>query len=174
MEKNSYLLNLMPAWHLRTLSGIVHNLDKHNRCCEVGVWTGQTTVHLAKWFSHVTCVDWFKGSPREKCEKLSTEIDIRKLFETNMADAGVENYKLMAMESVLAAEGFADNLFDFIFIDACHDYADIQAWLPKVKAGGLLCGHDHDHDHPGVMAAVGDTLQTYALHGPFWYKEVNR
>jgi len=40
--------------------------------------------------------------------------------------------------------------FDFVYIDAAHDYAsvsaDIQAWLPLVKVGGIIAGHDYMHD----------------------------
>jgi predicted O-methyltransferase YrrM len=45
---------------------------------------------------------------------------------------------------------------DFVFIDACHEYenviTDINAWLPKIRPGGLLCGHDKDMD--GVKKAT--------------------
>jgi hypothetical protein len=42
---------------------------------------------------------------------------------------------------------FADNSIDFVFIDANHDYipckGDIECWYPKVKAGGVIAGHDY-------------------------------
>lgn len=51
------------------------------------------------------------------------------------------------LPSVKAAKRFEDESLDFVFIDADHsDRAvreDIAAWLPKVKIGGLLCGHDY-------------------------------
>ena len=52
--------------------------------------------------------------------------------------------------------------FDSVFIDACHEYAeckaDIEAWSPLVKPGGLLCGHDYWTAHVGVMDAVNEAL----------------
>ena len=53
----------------------------------------------------------------------------------------------MRMDSVKASEAFSDGSLDFVFLDADHSYKgvkrDIEAWLPKVKPGGLLCGHDY-------------------------------
>lgn len=38
---------------------------------------------------------------------------------------------------------------DFVFIDADHSYEgvkrDIEIWLPKIKKGGLLGGHDYNN-----------------------------
>jgi hypothetical protein len=49
-----------------------------------------------------------------------------------------------------------DGTADFVFIDADHTYeavrADLAAWYPKVRPGGLLAGHDYanrDHEDPG-------------------------
>jgi predicted O-methyltransferase YrrM len=51
------------------------------------------------------------------------------------------------MASVNAAKLFPDNSIDIVFIDACHEYEcvkeDINAWLPKIKKGGIISGHDY-------------------------------
>lgn len=45
------------------------------------------------------------------------------------------------------AKEFADRSLDFVYIDACHDLpntiADIHAWSPKVRKGGIIAGHDY-------------------------------
>ena len=45
-----------------------------------------------------------------------------------------------------AAEHFAKESLDFVFIDADHGYEgclrDIKAWAEKVKPGGRVIGHD--------------------------------
>lgn len=60
--------------------------------------------------------------------------------------------------SHIAADSIPDIHLDFVFIDAQHDYEsvkqDIGLWLPKVRKGGLICGHDHDDNFPGVVQAV--------------------
>jgi hypothetical protein len=48
--------------------------------------------------------------------------------------------------SVDAAKDFEPKSLDFIYIDANHDLrhviADLDAWIPKVKHGGIVAGHD--------------------------------
>jgi hypothetical protein len=45
---------------------------------------------------------------------------------------------------------FKDGFFDFIYIDAAHDYdsvvEDLEAWWPKLKDGGIFSGHDYFPD----------------------------
>ena len=42
---------------------------------------------------------------------------------------------------------YADGHFDFIYVDARHDYkgalVDMEAWWPKLKEGGIMAGHDY-------------------------------
>jgi predicted O-methyltransferase YrrM len=49
--------------------------------------------------------------------------------------------------SVEAAKQFEDDYFDFVYIDANHTYegviADLEAWYPKVRKGGMVAGHDY-------------------------------
>jgi hypothetical protein len=51
--------------------------------------------------------------------------------------------------------------FNLVFIDANHMYEsvveDIAAWLPLIKDGGVICGHDYGSPlHPGVGRAVDE------------------
>ena len=49
--------------------------------------------------------------------------------------------------STACAPLYPDGSFDFVYVDARHDYAsameDIRAWWPKVRRGGILAGHDY-------------------------------
>lgn len=74
-------------------------------------------------------------------------------------------YQIIRAFSEEAAAAFDDGFLDWVYIDADHRYeavkADIDAWWPKIKAGGVLAGHDWVFDgyYPtagkfGVMRAV--------------------
>lgn len=77
-----------------------------------------------------------------------------------------DNVEVFRMPSVEAANRVDGNL-DFVYIDACHQYEsvieDIRTWLPKVRKGGLLAGHDFCDVWPGVARAVIDSVSTYGF-----------
>lgn len=56
---------------------------------------------------------------------------------------------IICMDSLLAAKMAPDFSLDFVFIDADHSYkgvkSDIEAWLPSIKPGGIIGGHDYDN-----------------------------
>lgn len=77
---------------------------------------------------------------------------------------------IIHLESELAARGVEDGSLDFVFIDANHSYEgckrDIEIWTPKLKPGGLLCGHDYAHpEFPkwDVERAVIEFIKSRAL-----------
>jgi len=81
-----------------------------------------------------------------------------------------ENYdvKIYRTDSVEATNHFTDEYFDWIYIDADHSYEgckrDLKAWYPKLKKGGMFCGHDFlDGEIPaglfGVKTAVEEFLE---------------
>jgi predicted O-methyltransferase YrrM len=86
---------------------------------------------------------------------------------------------LLQLPSVEAAETFADGSLDFVWIDACHWYAqireDISAWVPKVKPGGVVGGDDFSQDlFPSVVRAVQEAFPAQIVHtrGVSWWTEV--
>lgn len=69
----------------------------------------------------------------------------------------------LRLKSVSGATFFSEKTFDFIYIDAAHDYnnvlSDIRAWLPKLRDGGVIAGHDINL--PDVQGAVADCFGKY-------------
>jgi len=82
----------------------------------------------------------------------------------NVLDCGFgEKITLIISDSISAARLFGDASLEWVHLDARHDYAsvkaDVEAWLPKVKAGGWLSGDDYDEEKwPEVVKAVSDLL----------------
>lgn len=85
--------------------------------------------------------------------------------------------RILRKDSREAAKDIPDASLDFVFIDADHSYegckADIEAWRPKVKAGGFISGHDYENtDFPcwGVKKAVTELFGTPELGDNFTWK----
>jgi len=75
--------------------------------------------------------------------------------------------KIYSISSKEAAEQIPHPL-DLVFIDADHAEGavvhDICLWLPKVREGGIVCGHDYASPKwPGVKAAVDRVLGNVKL-----------
>lgn len=72
------------------------------------------------------------------------------------------HYRMIQSGSAAAAEKFADRSVDFVFIDADHKHErvkdDISAWLPKIRPGGIIAGHDYNHPHDGCVQAVNEAF----------------
>lgn len=76
-------------------------------------------------------------------------------------------------DSVEAARDIEDGALDLVFIDADHSYEgckrDIAAWLPKVRRGGWLGGHDYynheekQFDFTGVDRAVDELSRNFGI-----------
>ncbi len=86
-----------------------------------------------------------------------------KLVEENLKAFDVlDIVAILRQPSVIAAKGFPDQSIDLVMIDGPHDYdnvlLDIQAWLPKIKPGGMIAGHDYCGKWPGVARAIHETF----------------
>jgi predicted O-methyltransferase YrrM len=107
------------------------------------------------------------------------------LLHRNVLACGLaDNVRLVVADSVSAAALFAPASLDFVFIDGDHSraavLADIAAWLPTLRPGGLLAGHDYKMTGQahlrGVTEAVearwpGEDLST-PLHPQVWVRRV--
>jgi len=160
------------------------------RFVEIGCLFGKSTAFLAKEIQasgkriSLTAIDpWTHPMPELMKSWLPLHLqgcDPHANFLANMAHAGVAELVCAVRDvSVSAARRFEDASLDFVFIDGDHAYdavaADIQAWLPKLKIGGVLAGHDYGHSSwPGVGMAVNDNLPLANVQrrgSCFWYRK---
>ena len=76
----------------------------------------------------------------------------------NLVTAGVNgNVRLLPATTQDAAQWWTEPI-DYLYVDADHRYeavfADLEAWVPYVKPGGLVLGDDYGSDmYPGVAMA---------------------
>lgn len=111
------------------------------RMVEVGCYAGESTVMFLESgkVDHIICVDdWDTGA--------NAEPKFDYAMESWVARGRALKVKSL---SVAAARSVADASLDFVYIDADHSYegviADIDAWLPKLKPGCPIAGHDYTH-----------------------------
>jgi len=141
---------------------------------EIGVWKGQSVCYAAVEIInkgkniHIDAVDTWKGSPEETQLMEDDSIKNDTLYDEFICN--IEPVKHIVtpvhMDSVSAASTYQNGSLDFVFIDGAHNYnairADIDAWLPKVKPGGYIGGHDYGNNEPGevngVKKAVDETF----------------
>lgn len=112
---------------------------------ELGSLFGCSAIVLAQSalpFTDIWCVDlWEKPIGLEP--DVLVGCDPFDVFMMYMRDCAVHPLR---MDSVVAASNFDNEIVDLLFVDAGHGYdqvlADLRAWWPKMKCGGVVLGHD--------------------------------
>ncbi|HRH68806.1 MAG TPA: class I SAM-dependent methyltransferase [Flavobacteriales bacterium] len=117
---------------------------------EVGVLFGEySEAILASWPGVLHLVDPWENQPVKVYRDGCNAVDMEEALEDTRARVAQygDRAKIHRTYSSCAVDEFADGQLDFVYIDANHRYeavmADIRAWWPKVKAGGILGGHDY-------------------------------
>lgn len=128
---------------------IKENLGSTTIMCELGSYAGVSSSLFAYYCKHIYCVDSWLHS-------YDGHDDIEKIFDETMS--GFFNVTKVKGFSNLVVNGFENNFFDFVYVDADHSYEsakeDILLWLPKIKSGGAIGGHDYNG--VGVRTAVDE------------------
>jgi cephalosporin hydroxylase len=151
-------------------AGLYEQVLPGSRVAELGVWQGRSLCSVAEAIRgknlQVHAVDTFLGTPRELDIVHDCEGKLRERFEANLARFRIFDHVVIHAGSTdLVAREMGAASLNLVFIDSDHSYervrADIRAWLPKVKVGGVLCGHDYNcsgHPHGGVKQAVDELI----------------
>lgn len=147
---------------------------------ELGAWKGHSTSYLARLVkdragAEVVAVDLWEATTDPAIVGHAAAGDLpylREIFHANLELAGVLDWvRAVDSETADAAGPFDDRSVDFVFVDARHDYesvlADVVAWSPKIRPGGVMAGHDASlgsvqkaiHDHFGADRIQRDVMQ---------------
>lgn len=127
---------------------------------EIGVRHGKFSRWMLRNLKglHLLMVDWWQPAPEGSASwdadepgargTVEEHLRYRRAAERNTAFAASRR-TILQEESVAAARAVANGTLDFVFIDGSHLYeavlADLKAWTPKVRKGGIIGGHDWDH-----------------------------
>ena len=162
----------VPGWfhHGPTILALVEQ-HRPKVCVELGTWLGASAIpvarSIARWDGTLTCVDTWAGD-------LSGAPDIPPApwmlvaCARNILEAGVgAHVRLIPARTLEAAAAWAPPI-DYLYIDAAHDYdsvrADLRAWGPKMRPGGLILGDDYgNRAFPGVKQAWDEFEHYYDL-----------
>ena len=129
---------------------------------EIGVYRGRSLMSVADILIskdiHVHCIDTF-----EPYEDDQDSYRHGAFLITADAYDVRERLNIMKGTSLERSRDIGDSSLDFVFIDADHSYEsvklDIDVWLPKVRIGGWIGGHDYPEF--GVKDAVNERVKAY-------------
>lgn len=102
---------------------------------EIGVRFGDFSKSIGDSYDGtIFCVDlWLDDEDYNKAKALLSD----------------SKYLLAKAKSLEFVKHVPDKSLDFVYIDANHHYkevlADLKAWYPKVRHGGIFSGHDYCH-----------------------------
>lgn len=145
------------------LTWLAEQASKQKTILEVGSWRGRSICAMASNTSgRCWAVDTWAGTQGEHDRFFSDQDPdwlYREFLENTRHLANVTPIRGVSWE---VAETLGPILFDMIFIDGDHAYEavkrDLIAWIPRLKRGGLLVGHDLDRGRPGVQRALNEVL----------------
>ena len=151
---------------LRTELGKIFAALRFHTGAEIGVAEGIFSEILCKAVPglRLYCIDPWQAYSTYEDYKEQEKLD--KFFFD--AQERLRSYDCVFMRtfSTAAAKAFSDNSLDFVYIDGNHAFeyvvADLAAWIPKVRPGGIIAGHDfrklkHFHHYHIVEAVTGYT-----------------
>lgn len=135
-----------------------------NKGAELGVLNGQTFFYLLDRNPKLSLIGvdaWTYGDGPMRSANGYRSLrnypleQYEREVKTRAADYG-DRAKIMHTTTVEAAKAIPDESLDFVFVDADHTQAGVQAdiasWYPKIRPGGWMLGHDIHF--PSVRAAV--------------------
>jgi hypothetical protein len=146
-------MNQVKDMYLNSRQDIPLWLNAHNlvgEAAEIGVRLGGYSAHiLSLWNGKVLfSIDpWkyqegYSDGSNVSQEKHDKAYEIAKVALNPFG----ERSQIIKQFGKDAAKQFDNESLDFVYIDAQHSFdsvvEDIETWMPKVKKGGVLAGHD--------------------------------
>jgi hypothetical protein len=130
---------------------LVFEQEKMMRGAELGVLHGAYARDtLQRWPSAVEYVLVDLWAPQENYRDLANAAQAVQDKRMNEAIENTRHWsnkvRICRNFTTVCATRYPNDYFDTLYVDARHDrlgvIEDLEAWWPKVKSDGLVCGHD--------------------------------
>ena len=125
---------------------------------EIGSYIGASSLMISKGLkqnSKLYCVDTWQNDAM-------TEGNWDSYVEFQKNVKPVKDKIIAVRGTSINASSKFDKKIDFLFIDGDHSYegvkADVDAWFPKLKSGGIIVMHDIGWAE-GVIRVVKENIQ---------------
>lgn len=141
----------------KTFGALFQSVNQLGIGAEIGVQQGYNARRIfdSGWKGQLLCVDnWVR--PHEFDETREQLTGYNAIFHKG--------------DSAESASQVKNGSLDFVYIDADHSYegvkADFNAWYGKVRAGGIVSGHDyapetHKNDCDGVRVFIEEYMKLH-------------
>lgn len=170
-------------WHI--LTSLIRRFGL-KACAEIGVKAGRnierilsrcpedvTFLAVDPWVTSDGYAHWSENQVRHN----------ERQFDA-LVSRYLDRITKMKMDSAGAAQKVPDASLDLVFIDGDHRYEfvkqDIALWLPKLRRGGVMAGHDYANTNKygdrfegvdrAVHEAFGEDFHTAEDH--CWWRRV--
>jgi predicted O-methyltransferase YrrM len=151
MENFLSCLSCRDEKYTRGLLDLINDLNiKITKMVEIGSYQGESTVLFAenlKFLDVLYAVDpWENGyATGDSCSDDYPMGVVEHNFD--LRSKKYPQIKKQKNFSEIFVNSIDDLSLDFVYIDGNHSYEsckkDIEIWLPKVKKGGIIAGHDY-------------------------------
>ena len=138
-------------------------LPDNSTMVEIGSYQGESTESFAQSgkFSIINAVDpWMDNYDPADPSSQADMASVEKAFD--IRTGRYPQIKKLKLTSEQAAERFPNRSLNMVYIDGIHQkpnvIQDINLWLPKIKPGGFITGHDYWEAWLSVKEAVNETL----------------
>lgn len=158
---------------------------------EIGVYRGAFSAYLLANLPRLEMVlvdSWAEAAPGssygqspDKCARQTAEQHQENYTETLRAtDFAAARRLIINQDSLTASKAYCRGFLDVVFVDAAHDFenvkADLAAWWPICRPGGIFSGHDFSplRSKRGVVRAVNEFAAEHDLelslgNGTVWW-----
>jgi len=166
MPYNLKIKGWMGEEELKVIESWAQSLSKNSHIIEIGSFYGRSTYCWAASIpdnSILYCYDQWCGEVELNAADIPLEIRLKRGYPIPGDKNTYENFKenTKIFNNIIAKQVYDSSMInwagpdvDVVFIDIAHanpvDWDYIQYWLPKIKKGGFICGHDYKIGFPDV------------------------